>query len=144
MLETKIVKRLSLLPGDRIITPKSYFRIIKHHALYLGENENGEHFICENKIGNGVVLTRVKDFFEENFEVTKIVRFTGSHFERMQVVRRALSKLGQPYKLFKYNCETFSNDVLFGKKYSTQINNALLGASLLFFIFLIFNTNESK
>ena len=144
MTETEIVKKLFLSQGDRIITPKSYLRIIKHHALYLGANTKGEHFICENVIGKGVILTRVKDFFIKNFEVSKIERFVGTDFERKVVIEKAISKLGTNYDLWNFNCESFTNEILHGKRFSNQVNNAFIILTAIFSISLILSTNESK
>lgn len=143
-MEIELIKKYNLSPGDRIITPKSYFRLIKHHSLYLGQNELGQHFICENVIGQGVILTRVKDFFEKNFEITRIEKFHGTEFQRKQIINRALAKLGTEYSLPFYNCETFVNDVTHGKKISLQVNNVVLGLVSVLFISLILNNNGKK
>ncbi len=109
--ELQLIRQFNLEPGDRIVVPKSLFCIIQHHALYLGYNDLGEHLICENMIGVGVRLIRVDDFFKDVISVTRIEKFQGKNFERRKLVEKALSKLGKPYSLINYNCESFCNDV---------------------------------
>jgi hypothetical protein len=109
--ELQLIRQFNLEPGDRIIIPESLLGLVKHHALYLGYNEYGEHLICKNVIGVGVILTRVDDFFQDAKSVTRIEKFHSNNFERIQIVQKALTKLGKPYNLINYNCESFCNDV---------------------------------
>ena len=105
--ELQLIRKLNLEPGDRIVVPKSFLGIIQHHALYLGYNSKEEHYICENMIGIGVRLIRVEDFFKGVNSVTRIEKFRGNNIERRKLVEKALSKLGKPYSLINYNCESF-------------------------------------
>jgi len=123
--ELQIIRELNLEPGDRIVVPKSLFGIIQHHALYLGYNSQGQHLICENMIGVGVRLIRVEDFFKHVIHVTRIEKFKGNNFERKQLVEKALSKLGKPYSLINYNCESFCNDVQHNVIKSGQVSTGL-------------------
>ena len=123
--ELQLIKQFNLEPGDRIVVPKSLFGIIKHHALYLGYNDLGEHLICENMIGVGVRLIRVNDFFKDVISVTRIEKFQGNNFERRKLVEKALSKLGKPYSLINYNCESFCNDVQHNVIKSDQVSKGL-------------------
>jgi hypothetical protein len=123
--EDKIVQHLGLQPCDRIITPKSDLKWIKHHSIYLGFDQLGNHYICENIIGKGVTLSRVLDFCQCNSEIIRIEKFTGSNIKRRESVQKALSKLGQPYSLIVYNCEHFANDVLNNNPVSNQIKSTI-------------------
>ncbi len=131
--DLQLVNHLKLQPGDRIVVPKSQLRLVQHHALYLGYDEFGQHYMCENVIGIGVKLTRVSDFFNGVREVNRIEKFFGTNSERKLLVQDALSKLGQPYNLINYNCESFVNHILVKRAKSKQVENAigLLGLALL-------------
>ncbi len=131
--DLQLVKHFNLQPGDRIVVPKSQWQLVQHHALYLGYDDFGNHYMCENVAGVGVKLTRVEQFFNGVSKITRIERYSGANFERKVVVQNALSKLGKPYNLINYNCESFVNDVLISKKHSKQVGNALglLGLALL-------------
>lgn len=123
--ELQLIRQFNLEPGDRIIVPKSLLGLVQHHALYLGYNEYGEHLICENVIGVGVILTRVADFFQEAKSVTRIEKFHGNNFERRQIIQKALTRLGKPYNLINYNCESFCNDVQHNVIKSAQVSVGL-------------------
>ncbi len=131
--DLQLVKHFNLQQGDRIVVPKSQWQLVQHHALYLGYDDFGNHYMCENIIGVGVKLTRVEQFFVGVTKVTRIERYSGSNYERKILVQSALSKLGQPYNLINYNCESFVNDVLINKKHSKQVGNVLglVGLALL-------------
>lgn len=131
--DLQLVEHLHLQPGDRVVVPKSAWQLVQHHALYLGCDDFGNHYMSENVIGVGVKLTRVTDFFHGEPEVTRIEPYTGSNYERRLVVERALAKLGQPYNLINYNCESFVNDVLHHEPKSAQVGNVagMLGLALL-------------
>lgn len=123
--ELQLIRELNLEPGDRIVIPKSFLGIIQHHALYLGYNREGQHLICENMIGIGVRLIQVEDFFKDVSSVTRIEKFKGNNIERTKLVEKALSKLGKPYSLINYNCESFCNDVQHNVIKSTQVSVGL-------------------
>lgn len=121
--DLQLVNHLKLQPGDRVVVPKSQWQLILHHALYLGYDDLGNHYMCENVIGNGVKLTKVNEFFNGVKEITRIEKFSGDNSNRKSVVQNALSKLGQPYNLINYNCESFVNDVLHRNSHSKQVAN---------------------
>lgn len=130
--ENDLVNHYNLKPADRIVVPKSGFQIVQHHALYLGYDEHGQHWIAENKIGIGVTVTRVNNFFRENPNVTRFEPFYGSAEERKAAVQRALLQHGKPYSLINYNCEHFVNHAVHGKSYSSQAAvGVLAGMALL-------------
>lgn len=122
--EQQLVRELRLQPGDRLVVPKSKFQIIQHFALYLGCDNRGQHYVSENMIGQGVVMTTAEAFFRRNPKVTRIERFKGMAIDRRAVVEKALSRLGQPYSLITNNCEHYGNDVSKDSSSSQQVKNA--------------------
>jgi Lecithin retinol acyltransferase len=138
--ELQLVKHFNLEPGDRIIIPKSLLGLVQHHALYLGYNNLGEHLICENVFGVGVKLTRVEYFFQDVKSVTRLEKFQGNNFERRQIVQKALTKLGKPYSLINYNCESFCNEIQHNVIKSPQVSTGLL----IVFVGLVFALSNSS
>jgi hypothetical protein len=135
--ELQILNRLGVTQGDSVTVPKSIWNVVQHHALYLGADYHGNHWMCENLIGNGVKLTRVEEFFRDVSKVTSIKRFGGTYIERVQAVQKALSLLGKPYDLINYNCEHFVNDVLHNQVRSSQVNAAKSSLGFLFCVLLV-------
>lgn len=123
--ELQLIRRFNLEPGDRVIVPKSLLGLVQHHALYLGNNEFGEHLMCENVIGKGVILTRVDYFFQDINGNTRIEKFNGDNLQRKLIVQKAISKLGSPYSLINYNCESLCNDVQHNITKSAQVSVGL-------------------
>lgn len=123
--ELELIKHFNLEPGDRIVIPKSLLGLVQHHALYLGYDEFGQHLICENVIGVGVKLTRVENFFQDVKSITRIEKYQGNNFERKRIVQKALTRLGKPYSLINYNCESFCNDVQHNMIKSAQVSVGL-------------------
>lgn len=142
--DLQLVNHLKLQPGDTVVVPKSSFKLVQHHALYLGCDDYGNHYMCENVIGIGVKLTRVKDFFNSVTLVTRIEKFHRNDLARKTIVQKALSKLGKPYNLINYNCESFCNDIKHNKPKSKQSENVLVFASFLGLILLIAAIGSSK
>jgi hypothetical protein len=120
-------KNLNLKPADRIVVPKSGLRIVQHHAIYLGQNYEGQHLIAENKIGFGVSLITADDFFKDVIEITRIERFKGSNYERKLAVQKALSKCGVSYDLINYNCQHFANEIQYNLIKSDQVDGLFEG-----------------
>jgi hypothetical protein len=131
----------SLQPGDRIVVPKSHVGMIQHHAIYIGYDLNGTHWIIDNNAGVGVRLITVDAFFRDSIGVTRIERLRGNSNDRKIAVQKALQKIGQPYNLINYNCEAFANEIQHGTSTSKQVEMgfgilagvallALLGAAL--------------
>jgi hypothetical protein len=142
--DLQLVGHFNLQPGDTVVVPKSSFKLVKHHALYLGYDYYGNHYMCENVIDVGVKLTRVEDFFFSVTEVTRIEKFHDNDLARKIIVQKALSKLGQPYNLINYNCESFCNDIKYNKSKSTQSENAVVFASFRGLLLLITGIGSSK
>jgi Permuted papain-like amidase enzyme, YaeF/YiiX, C92 family len=124
------IKELGLLPADRIVVPKSELRVIQHHAIYLGQNNQGVDLIAENKIGHGVRLITGDDFFGNQIEITRVERFTGTNYERQIAVQKALQKLGKPYDLINYNCESFASEIQTGVPHSKQVETIYEGVAV--------------
>lgn len=141
--ELQIVQNLGLNSGDRVITPKSSWNLVQHHALYLGCDDWGNHFMCENIINEGVRLTRVHEFFNGVEKVTRIEKFTGNQISRKSTVQKALARLGKPYNLINYNCESFCNEVVHGKSFSEQAKFGL-GLGLLAMLFIVFSGSSKS
>lgn len=58
----------TLQPADRLVIPKNGLRLVQHHAIYLGKDNNGNRVYIENAItahpfgkNNLLVLTNVGD-----------------------------------------------------------------------------------
>lgn len=128
------IKQLGLLPGDRLVVPKSGLRLVQHHALYLGQNHQGVDLIAENKIGFGVRLITAGEFFKDVIEITRIEKFKGNNYDRKPAVQKALQKLGQPYHLINYNCQHFANEIQYGKIECDQVSNAFVALAAILFI----------
>lgn len=142
--ELQLIRQFNLEPGDRIIIPKSLLGLVQHHALYLGYNNLGQHLICENVFGVGVKLTRVEDFLQDAKNVTRIEKFHGNNFERKQIVQKALIRLGRPYSLINYNCESFCNDVQHNVIKSPQVSVGLFVGFLGIMIALLGMQSKSE
>lgn len=124
-MESNFITAYKLKAGDTVVVPKSEWEVVQHHALYVGCDAKGQHYMCENVVGQGVKLTRLKDFLAGTSKVSTIKKFSGTPRERQAVVHDAVAKLGRPYHLLSYNCEHFVNDVLTRTPISAQISRAL-------------------
>lgn len=136
-----IIDQYKLQPGDRLIAPKSIAGLVQHHALYLGWIR-GNYYFIENKDNIGVQLVLAEQFLTEN-PTFKIVRFQPSYsYSRNDLINFALSFLGRKYDLANYNCETFCNEVVYGKAESKQVQNAVGAMVLVLLIVLAFRTSN--
>ena len=121
---------LHLLPGDRVLIPKSLFNLVQHHAIYAGKG-----WFYENVIGKGVVLTHYARIFKDGPSITSISRLNANDHERHLALRRAQKLIGTPYHLTNFNCEHFANYVQYGRSGSKQVESVIgLGAVALFVI----------
>jgi len=125
-----------LQPGDRVITHKSAFGIIKHHSIYVGVNANLNAWVVENVVGTGVRWTQLDELIRRNGSITGIERFHGTESQRTAVVNQALARIGLPYDVLSYNCEHFVNEILYGKRSSHQVDNVMkaIGGALTFML----------
>lgn len=136
-MKTNFIKHYGIKPADRIVTPKSNLNIVKHHAIYLGQNHQGIDLIIENVIGEGVKVVTASDFFNRQLSITRIEKYPGSDYNRAAAVKVALQNIGQPYDLINFNCESFANLVQYGHKSSSQSNTGLFLAVTVMLIALI-------
>jgi uncharacterized protein YycO len=135
---TRQIEMLKLLPADRIIIPKSEFRLVQHHAIYLGKDYSGQDLIIENKMGVGVRIITGVEFFKDSIGITRIERFKGNNHQRKLAVQAALKKISLPYNLINYNCEHFANEIQYGKIKSEQVRKTVAGLMvILLFGFLL-------
>lgn len=132
-----------LQPGDRVITNKSLFGIVKHHSLYVGMDTGWNAWVIENVAGNGVRWTRLDELIQRNGHITGIERYYGTEYQRTAVVNQAFARIGLPYDALSYNCEHFVNEVLFGKRQSQQVDNLkqAVGGALTFMLLVAFVRN---
>jgi hypothetical protein len=70
----------ALQPADRLVIPKSDLRLVQHHAIYLGKDNNGNRVYIENAIGKGVQIVSEVYLFRGGYEVTRVERFTGNQY----------------------------------------------------------------
>lgn len=119
----ELVRHFKLHPGDSVRTPKDSLGLFTHFGVYIGELEDGGHYVCENTPQTGVTLTRLVNFIRHARAVS-VTRFTGPDWQRQGVVKRALKRVGRQYDLLRYNCEHFANDVTKGVKVSDQVRLA--------------------
>lgn len=119
----RFLQKYNLRPGDRIVTPRSGFRVIQHHAIYWGKDINGVHWILENQDYVGVRFIELDKFLKGVFEIKRIERFQGNDYERTVALKRGEKLLGRNYDLFNFNCEHFANYLQHGKSFSVQMEN---------------------
>lgn len=131
----QLVANRNLQIGDRIVVPKSSFNMVQHHAIFMGY-ESGQFWFIENKENIGVRIINAETFFSDVSKITRIVRFIPKYgYTRNDLYRKALSMVGRPYHLTKYNCESFANELQYGVVESKQ---AKTGAMLVVFLGLLF------
>lgn len=128
------VKKLDLKPGDEIVVPKSNWNFIQHHAIYIGYDRLGTHWIIDNNVNEGVRLITVDTFFSQVIQINAINRFKGTNDERKALVKKALASIGQPYSLIDFNCQHFTSEILTGKRESYQVQNIAAVAIITLFI----------
>lgn len=124
---TNIEIKYSLQPGDVLVRNKSFFGIIDHYGLYVG---NGR--VIDNHPDRGVCLISIHSFLNGR-ELERIARFNGNSFSRNQVVRKGYLKLGMKYHLTKFNCEHFVNEAWGAGRKSQQVG----AVGVLFFFSLV-------
>lgn len=118
------MSRFHLYPGDRVVVPKSQFRLVHHHAIF-----DGYGYFYENKFGHGVVRTSFSEFFKNISEIKEIHRFRGTNTQLRAALDRAESLVGKSYDLVEFNCEHFADYVQFGRGRSRQVETVMgLGA----------------
>lgn len=134
------LQRLNLKAADRIVVPKSVLRMVQQHAIYLGKDEYGTDWIAENKIGKGVQVVKMSDFFSDVIEITRVEPFNGNEQQRKEAVRNALALKGTNYDLLQFNCEHYANVIQHKVSISNQTKTAIgIGVFLLVFGLILKN-----
>jgi len=103
--------------GSHLVTPRG---IYSHHGIYVG-NEQVIHY---GGLAHGVRSGPVEEVSLAHFaQGRKIrVRHDPPQFDRLEVVERARSRLGEcNYRLLTNNCEHFCAWALQGESYSRQV-----------------------
>jgi len=116
----QIAANHGLRSADLIKSPKSLFALVQHYALFWGYDANGDAWVVENLVGQGVVFTRMDHFLVRVGRITEITSFRGDEWARQGVIDRGNSRIGWKYDAFNYNCEHFVNDTLNFVKASKQ------------------------
>ncbi len=117
----------SLRPGDAIMLKKKFFGMFDHYAVYLGREDYTNRPIFAANYTKGVQLIKQNEAnnFLQTLEPQRIDRFHGTERQREQAVKRAHELEGKKnYNLIFNNCEHYKNFVQYGRKYSSQVDNA--------------------
>lgn len=135
---SKNLQNYNLQPADRVVLPKKGFPMIKHHAIYLGVNNLGQHLFAENDSTNGVQIVEHNYVFDDINEIYEIIRFKGNPNERQKAVNNAIALKGKKYDLINFNCEHFSEYVQNGVSKSNQVEKTVKGLVLSAGVFTFF------
>jgi len=131
----------TLQPADRLVIPKSGWRLVQHHAIYLGKDNNGNRVYIENAISKGVQGVSEAHLFRGGYELTRVERFTGNQHQRNAVVQFAMHLIGKQYDLLGFNCEHYANTVQHKKSYNNQVGVGL-GLGLFALVLGLITHNE--
>jgi hypothetical protein len=106
--------------GSHLVTPRIGYN---HHGIYIG---NGQviHFTSNSYIETVSLseFTNGKGYSLQSFH---------SKFSRNQIVKRALSRLGDDnYNVIFHNCEHFCNWCIHDEHRSHQVRNVTLGSAV--------------
>ena len=115
----------TLQPADRLVIPKNGLRLVQHHAIYLGKDNNGNRVYIENAIGKGVQIVSETYLFRGGYELTRVELFTGNQHQRNTAVQFAMQLQGKQYDLLNFNCEHYANTVQYRKTYRKQVGVGL-------------------
>lgn len=116
----------TLQPADRLVIPKSGLKLVQHHVIYLGKDNNGNRVYIENAIGKGVQIVSEAHLFRDGYELTRVERFTGNQQQRNAAVKFAMQLQGKQYDLLNFNCEHYANTVQHRKTHSNQVGNGIV------------------
>ncbi|WP_299676366.1 lecithin retinol acyltransferase family protein [uncultured Dokdonia sp.] len=132
-MNTKMfIKENQLRPADVIVLRKKVFGMFDHFAIYLGNNRFGKpEFIANFTEGVQIIPEAKINEQLQTYVPERIEKFEGNYIERDIAVRRAKSKIGKTvYSFLGNNCEHFKNWVIFGEKYSEQVDSAGTGLTV--------------
>lgn len=115
-----------LKPADAIVVRKEEFGILDHYVIYLGKDNLGKHkFIANYSKGVQFIEPRELIEFLKLYVPVRLNRFIGNELQRVNAVRRALTRLNESaYNLILNNCEHFANWVQKGLPKSEQVEDA--------------------
>lgn len=106
--------------GSHLITSRNGYY---HHGIYLGAHQVVHYSgLCAGFHAGPVEVLTLQRFASGKPIRVKSTQQVG--FEREEVVRRALSRVGEnQYRLLTNNCEHFCNWCLYGESRSDQVRN---------------------
>lgn len=135
-----LVNKYDLQIGDRLIRDKFIFS--KHHVIYAGIN-NGVPIVAENQMNKGVIYSSLDSALLENpNNLVRVEKFTGTDFQRRQVIPRINELLGTKYDLINFNCEHFAELIQHGNRRSKQVENAFGFLGILAIVGLVISSND--
>lgn len=113
-------------PGAIIRVPIEQFY---HYAIYIG-NDEVVQFGYPTDFKNDpsevrVMRSPIEDFLNDKFLEVRVYNKQEKKTKRKdkEIIKLALSRVGEGnYNILYNNCEHFVNDVVFGKKESTQVD----------------------
>jgi hypothetical protein len=136
--EHRLTSGHSFREADALLAKKRRgIRLFTHFIICVGFHPNGEPKFIGNLMGVGVGEIPKQKLLEllEEYEVTAIRKFEGTHYDRQRAVQRAYSEIGKSYSLMGNNCERFANYVQYGERKSPQVTKfGALGVLGLFLI----------
>ncbi len=120
---TKFITYYKLKETDAIVLKKSFFGMLDHYVIYMGEREGRPIFIANFQDGIKEIPYSDIQRYLNIYQPERIERFQGNDQERAIAFRRALSRIGEKsYNYVSNNCEHFKNWVHYGKNYSKQVS----------------------
>ncbi|MNP37846.1 NC domain protein [compost metagenome] len=106
--------------GSHLITSRNGYY---HHGIYLGASQVVHYSgLCSGLHAGPVEIIELQRFSSGNSVWIRTAQQV--IFQREEVVRRALSRVGEnQYRLLTNNCEHFCNWCLYGESRSDQVRN---------------------
>jgi hypothetical protein len=102
----------------------------KHVGVYVGPQWPSQQDVIHNQKGGGVKMINFAEF-SDGCAVFIHRKAIGDHFQRQQIVQRALQLIGTKYDLLKFNCEHAANLAQNGRADSPQLRGFAMLALLL-------------
>lgn len=100
-----LIQQNYIKPGDGLVRSKSFFGLIDHYGLYVGQS-----MVIENHPLHGVRLITLAEFFQGR-QLLRVKRFPGNEWSRRSAVDKAYKMVGTRYDVFDFNCEHFVNHI---------------------------------
>lgn len=118
-----IIQNNNIKQGDGLVRSKSFFGLIDHYGLYVGQS-----MVIENHPLHGVRLISLTEFFNGR-QLLRIKRFPGNEWSRQYAVDTAYKMIGTRYDVLDFNCEHFVNNI---HNVGTKSNQADVARGLFF------------